>query len=349
MPEAIIGKKYIFLDNKMGTGAVVDPADSRDLQYGEIALGAAPIDWEKGYDVEKELGIKIKIKNQNGSSSCVGQGWAYQTAVLDAAETGYYSEISAKAFYSQMYLPGGGAYIRDGARLAVNFGALPEMLVPTYDNGKPPSEEFCRGKEWLNPKTIELAKRLQAKEYRTFGSSMDILATAIRDNFGAVGGVNGENNGTWSSNEPKPPKNPTWAHCLYFGKFGKDSLGKFIATPNSWGTRGTDILHPDGWQKLREDWFTSGNMFNPWTLVDKPNFSPSLEALEFVKKYEKRLVIEGEGVGRKGVVIDGVLRGISDPSNNRATAASLYVMANNDLGVTISTKLYNELPKGNNF
>jgi hypothetical protein len=206
-----------------------------------------------------------------------------------------------------------------------------------------------RDKSWLNPRIVEIAKKLQAKEYRSFTTSMDVVAAAIRDNYGTVGGVYGQNNGTWGSGEPKPPTNIEWAHCIYFGKFGKDRLGRFIATPNSWGGRGVDDLHPDGWQKLREDYFQDKFMFNPWTLTDKPNIVMTPETKAILDANEKKLIVEGEGAGRKGVVVSGVLRQILDPSNNRAAAACLYVLTNNGFGVTVNTQTFNEMTKGPDF
>jgi len=337
----------------MGTGALRDPLDIRDYRYEEVAAASAPVDWEKGFDIEKQLSIKIPFKNQNASSSCVGQGWAYYGAVLNTAEVGYYDEQSAKAVYSQINLgtPQGGAYIRDGAKLFVDWGAIQEGRVPSYENGQAPSESFMRIRTWKTPEIDNLAKVYQSKEYRTFlaAQNMDMFAQAIRDNMGVVGGLEGANNGTWSSNEPQPPTGrASWAHCMYFGKFGIDSKGKYIASPNSWGKRNAvDSLHPDDWQKLRQNWFDSVFMFNPWTLVDKANVAAiSLDAQNIINKYEKKFVVEGEGAGRKGVLVAGHLRPVR---TDREAAASIYVQTNSGQGVTVTTKLFDELPKGANF
>ena len=270
-----------------GTGCLLDPTDNRDLIADQILMGSDEVDWEKGYDIEKELNITIPFKDQGATGSCNGQGWAYYVAILNAVETGTYTEASAKAIYSQIFIdtPAGGSYVRDGAKLIVNWGALLEKKVPSYEtfitqdiNGprtitNPPTKEFIRDLLWKTPEMDKLAKILQAKEYRRIiaSTNMELFAKAIRDNHGAVSGLNGENNGTWRSLEPKPPINVKWGHLIYFGKYGIDKLGKYIATPNSWGERDADELHPDSWQKLRQDYFDSGHMFNPWTLMDKIN------------------------------------------------------------------------------
>ena len=61
---------------------------------------------------------------------------------------------------------------------------------------------------------------------------------------------------------------------------------------------------------------------------------------------EKKIIIEGEGKGRKGVIVNGKLREIKD---GREADACLYVLANNGMGQTINTDLFNKLPRDINF
>ena len=69
-----------------------------------------------------------------------------------------------------------------------------------------------------------------------------------------------------------------WGHCLFYGAYGTDEHGKFIAFPNSWGQivdRPQGPWQPGmapgyGWQKLRLNYFTKELQFNPWTYTDKP-------------------------------------------------------------------------------
>lgn len=334
------------------TGCIPDPVDNRDFQYETIMAGE--VDWEKGYDVEKDLGVTIPIKNQGSSSSCVGQGVSYYVGVLNAKEVGFYDENSAKAIYSQIFLSSGGAYIRNGMKLIVDWGSVCELLVSSYNGKNTPDESFMRDKTWKNENIDSLAKVMQAKEYRVINSiDMNTFAMAIKNNYGIVGGVLGENNSSWNTGEPKPPTNGVWAHCLYYGKFGVDKLGKYIATPNSWGQRVKDELHPDGWQKLREDYFKDNIQFNPWTLVDKPNYMMSEQTKKIMEENEKKIVVEGEGIGRKGIIINGKLREIK---KDRVGEACLYTLVNNEVnnipkrfGLTVSTQIFNEMEKDINF
>ena len=333
----------LFFNKKFGTGLVPDKLDSRDLNYDILGAEASDVDWEKGFDIEKELDIKINFKNQNGSSSCVGQAISYYIAVVNAKEMGYYIEQCAKAIYSQIALPGGGSSLRDACSLAVNWGSIPELMISSYNQGKPPTEAFMIDKSWKNYDIDQAAKPLQAKEYRTIqcSSNMDLFAKAIRDNLGVLSGVNGSNNNTWNTLEPKPGTKIDWLHGLYFGKYGTDEKGKYIATPNSWGDR-----FKGEWQKLREDYFTSGNMFNVWTLVDQPNSSMTKENQEIVQKMEKKFIVEAEGRGRTGIIINGKLREVK---SDRVAQACLYQIASNGGGLFISTDNFNNIIKDVNF
>lgn len=325
---------------KFGTGALQDPTDYRDRLYDGIAFGAAPFDWNQGYDIEKKINTVIPFKNQDGSSSCVGQAWSYYIGVLDAIETSAYTDISAKAVYSQIALSQGGAYIREGGKLTVDWGAVIEILVSSYENGNPPSEPFMKDLSWKNDQISQTAKKLCSKEFRMIqGITIDIVAQGIRDNFGVVGGVLGSNNGSWNTLEPKPGAKD-WGHALFFGKAGLDEKGKYIATPNSWGNR-----FNGQWQKLREDWFTNEYMFNPWLLIDQPNIMSS-EILQLIKEMDKGMLIENEAPGRKGIIYGGKLMEVL---NGREGNAALYLIENKTNVKRITKDVFNQIPKGNSF
>jgi len=282
-------------------GAIRDPKDERDLSYDKYVMGAKgiEIDWDKGFDIRNVLGGDIKIKNQKDSMSCVGQGVSYYVWVKQIIEMiekyslklpelvdkcqNEVDEVSAKAIYSQIFLkPSGGAYIRSGMKLIIDWGSVFEHNVSSLNNGEKTEEEFMRDKSWFNEKMNELAKTLKGKEYRVISAAnnMDLFAQAIMKNHGVVGGVQGQSGKGWNTENPQSPDSDnTWGHCIYYGAFGKDELGKFIATPNSWGKMEFNkdyIWKPGdkpgaGWQKLRENYFNNYYQFNPWTYVDKKN------------------------------------------------------------------------------
>ena len=289
----------------LGHGAVKDPFDHRDKSYDIVAGMGEPVDWAKGFDIEKELNFTLPVKDQSQSESCVGQSFSYYAGVLHKDKTGTYDEASAKEVYSQIFLPSGGANFRDAASLLVSFGWLFERVVNSHKPDGSVDETFMRDLSWKTPANIAMAKTLCEKEYRGItGFSMDVFAQAIRDNHGVVGGITGTNNGTWFSGEPQPPtgkeaQSDLWGHALYFGKFGIDKLGKYIATPNSWGTRTPDALHPDGWQKLRQPWFDNQGawIFSPWTLTENLT----------INKPINMTIIQQQGIGTLYVQVGDTL------------------------------------------
>jgi hypothetical protein len=267
------------MEKKIKSGAIRDELDKRDLIY-EKTLGAGEIitakEWEDGYDIENVLGIKLNPNDQSSSYSCVGQAFSKYAAVLDFIETKTWDEHSAKAIYSQITLGyGKGAYLRDGAKLIVDWGSIFENIVKSYKNDGTTDETFMIDKSWITPEIIEMAEVLQSKEYRLItGLGIDYFARAIKDGFGMVAGVEGTDNGTWRSTYPVPPtldthQNKLWGHAIFCGKFRIKDGKKQIGFLNSWGK----IAGENGWQWLGEEWFANDNrfIFNPWVLIDRPN------------------------------------------------------------------------------
>ena len=263
-----------------GTGAVKDLRDERNYEYDHLIFGEPIVDWEVGFDIEKKLKTTLPVKDQKSSTSCVGQAWASYLYVKNWLELAkiyqektieHLSELSAKAIYSQITLGyKAGARIADGGKLAKNWGAISELIVPSQENGLT-SEDFMINKSWWTALITEQAKVLQVKEYRIIRAedNIDMVAQTIQENDGAVIGFTGSNNSTWRNTFPKPPKpeEKTWGHALYGGKFKLINGKKHIGILNSWGKDTGE----QGWQWIDEIYFKSGNVFNPWTLIDKPN------------------------------------------------------------------------------
>lgn len=244
---------------KYGTGALESPYDLR--QYHYEPLDGAGFDWENGYDVEAKLGIKLVTKDQNGSSSCGGQAWAYYGEVLEKVATGTYEPRSARWIYSHTRSPdGAGSRGRDNASFVIKNGWVSETLVPSYDKGRAPKEPFFATKPEVTQEIKEEKEVNRSQSYLSVKPNIEIVAQAIRDNYGCVLVVNGENNGTWRTTYPKPPKVKEWGHFVYAGKVKSVKGRRFIGVKNSWGNIGED-----GWQWIGEDYFDSGHVREGWT------------------------------------------------------------------------------------
>jgi len=319
------------------TGAVKRPEDSRDRKFEDV-LGKSPVvlDKVKGWDIRNEIGTDLIRKNQGSSSSCVGQGWSYQIWVFQILDLmkqkgikdfptlekdfpKLVDQISAKAIYSQIRLPQGGAYIYSGGKLAIKWGAVFESIVSSYIDGKPPDEEFMSENNWESTEITKEASYLKGKDLRSFNSKtdMDMIATAMLLNNGVVTGLRGEDNNSWLTERPQPPTagNGTWGHSIFFGAFGTDENGFFIASPNSWGLmpwmKPWEPGVPPGYgmQKFYSNYFTDEYMFDPWTFTDIPNVDINVN--NNVNKNTMNKLIKGDKSSEiYSVGIDGLLRHI---------------------------------------
>lgn len=319
------------IDGEFHGGAIPDEKDERDYPYEEVA-GAFEVDWEKGYDIRDELGADFIPKQQYKSMSCVGQSasqllWVHQVlevmrntgvdlAQLRKDYPNLVDEISAKAIYSQISLGYGmGASVRDGAMIGIRWGAVTEHDVPSYRPDGKTDEDFMYDKSWKNQAIDELARVMRGKEARVISAStnMDLFAQAIQQNHGVLGGVTGSNGRGWGYAErPDPPAytDNKWGHGLYFGAFGQDQYGKYVAFPNSWGKIVKEEWTPGskpgtGWQKIYHSYFATGYVFNPWTYVDKPN-EVALDDTVFKYKFTKPIIY-----GQKGFEVKMLQKALS--------------------------------------
>lgn len=264
------------------TGAIKDVPDERDYKWSRVA-GASLFDWDKGFDVEKELGIKLKTKDQGRAGSCGGQAWSYYGAVIEAQATKTMEERSAKFIYSQTVVPPAGSNGRPNCEICINQGWALESDCPSYENGKPPSEEFMQRVQDITAKARNNATYSKALVYANVNPNIDLIANAVQANYGCVIGIEGQDNGTWLSTYPKPPMKTEWAHWLYVGGAVKLNGKKYLKVKNSWG----DSIGANGWQFIGEDYFEAHKVWPGWTLVfNKANLVAKLkgEQLSLMKQ-----------------------------------------------------------------
>lgn len=270
-----------------GTGAIKDIKDKRDFKFKDIAKGLEPFDWDKGYDVENTC--KIKVKDQNGSSSCGGNAWASYGQVLDPD----HDEKSAKFIYANTHVSGGGSAGRTNCDFVIKKGWGSEKLTSSYDNGKPSSEDFMIREEDITDEAYLSALLDKGLSYATVDINIDSVAQAIKENNGCVLGIAGKNNGTWRTAYPKKPDNiyNTWNHWVYAGKAKLINGKKMIGFVNSWG----EDVGENGWQWIGEDYIKYPYIWSVWTMVyDFPKFKFTRTLKygmigEDVKQLQKRL------------------------------------------------------------
>lgn len=252
--------------------------DTRDYPYSsaEVGRSAAIFDWNRGYDVEDDISkvlgqpFQLPQKNQGSAGSCGGEMISYYQQAI----AGYFlrdlTEKSAKAPYSQVYFPGGGSVDRDLANISIKQGFYKESLVPSYRTGNvPPDEAFMdRPQDITALSRIDASKERGMLAYAFPNADIDTIAAVIAATKGIGLTLHGSNNGTWLSAEPKPPgrTEDTWNHFMYAGKAFLENGVKKIWAKQSWGP-GVGI---NGWQKLDEEYFASGNIYAGIALLYNP-------------------------------------------------------------------------------
>lgn len=267
------------MDKTIGhnTGAIPSPIDKRDFSFNDIAMSSAPFDWEKGFDIEKHINHTLKVKDQNGSFSCGGQAFAYYMEVLDVIYDKEKNEKSARYIYAPIAYPGGGSTARDLCDRVIKVGSANETLVPSYDNGKPPTESFMIRMNDFTDAINESAKTDRASVYVQDNTrNIDTIAQMARDNNGCVIGISGVDNGTWRSAFPKAQFPTAWNHWVYVGRAKMINGKKYIGIINSWGNIGEF-----GWQWISESFFPH-LCFEARALVIRQD----LDKLPFLKNLE---------------------------------------------------------------
>lgn len=282
-------------------GGIPDRVDPRDYTYEEVGFGTPYFDWSEGFDIEHKIGLKLPVKDQNGSGSCGGQAWATLASVLEAVATGTHEERSAKYIYAQTYQGSGGSTGRDNAEIYRKQGVAREAVLTSYDNGKPPTEAFMQRGGDITQEARNDARLDVSRSYATLTCTMDEVARALRDNDGVILLVDGQNNGTWYSSFPMTPKRVEWRHWIYVGRARLINGRKYVGFINSWGTSVGDR----GWQWLGEEWFNTGHILQGWTHVIAPPAPPPSFKHEFmvnlafgqtsgdIKNLQKALKIDG--------------------------------------------------------
>ena len=171
-----------------------------------IGKTAEPFNWKKGITKRP----KYNIKNQYTAGSCWGQAYSRFVQIQENGE-----ELSAKSAYSPVsYYADGGVAIPDAKKQAYYYGLTTEAKIPSYDkDGKSP-EAFMSDKSWRNKETMTECLLRSGYEMKNVEIDIDRIAEAIRDYGAVIFVIQGQNNGTWLSARPVPPKDRKnlWAH-----------------------------------------------------------------------------------------------------------------------------------------
>ncbi len=236
-----------------------DPTDYKDYD-AEKVMGAATEKKPDIYFATEDFEEKLKIEDQNGSGSCVGQAWSKYAEVKNWFDVSRFTDLSARFIYSLIHLETGGAYSRRGAKLLKEKGVCTEELCPSY-----PATEKAMRKE-PTKEALRNALIYSAKDYARYsGTSIDFLARMIYENQGFETGATLSSEGWINGPKVRPPKDgeDTGGHAIYCHGYNLNKGRIYFV--NSWGT---------DWGNNGIGYFTGEyipHLFDIWTLIDRPN------------------------------------------------------------------------------
>ena len=220
--------------------------------------------WKKGITNRP----KYNIKNQLTAGSCWGQAYSRFVQIIEDGE-----ELSAKSAYAPVsYYADGGVAIPDAKRQAFLFGLTTEKKIPSHDKDGSSTEKFMSEKTWRTKQMMAECLLRSGYEMKNVEIDIDKIAEAIRDYKAVIFVIQGQNNGTWLSARPTPPKNNNniWAHyACSDSNIPKLNKGKKeIRFYNSWGNK----IGEKGFQYLTEEYIKSGYVVDCFTFVKKNSF-----------------------------------------------------------------------------
>ncbi len=256
-------------ENQLHHGVISKGKIRRTLRRASRAqLGRAgiPFDWTKTIPIPK-----VKIKDQQTSSSCGGQAGGYFDGVINKRLSNQDIEFSAKSIYAPIAYPQGGTTVyaleQQMATKGVNF----ESDVPSYQFAGFTNEAWMTNKAYLTPDIAYKALRDAHRVPMSVHIDIESMAQAIRD-YGAiiieVNGKNGEIPG-WLSPIPHFPTNsnpnPLWAHFVCGAGVSIVNGKKQIDFYNSWG----EVVGDKGVQHFTEEYINSGYIIDCFTLYPR--------------------------------------------------------------------------------
>jgi hypothetical protein len=249
-------------------GAIKSPEDPRDFKL-EVLGALPPVDWSKEFRLPNP-----GDEDQGSSESCVAQSFSYFHNEIHPAN------YSRRDLYARIFLPQGGAYLRDGAAQIVANGQATRDEVP---DPSPQTEAGMRDKTGVTASSEFSHKELA---YYSFAPDIDTVAAAIKAYNGAVIGVYGSNPGWQDLQNPRPPKagETKWGHALYCMGYHLHNRVKCIIAKSSWCNEVKE-------HHIKADYFQSGNTFDNWTIAPKKGTNMD-QIITQAKGPERRIVLK---------------------------------------------------------
>lgn len=309
---------------QFGKGAYTVP-DPRDFSFGAVPV--PPFDWSQPL----EPVLDLKPNYQGSSLSCVGQTTEIMARIRYFKKYGTLKKYSPRYIYSQIYLPNGGAMLRDGVATLLDQGIQTEEHLPTSQ----PTESSYRSQTGLNRQEadIDYGDADEDEAYAVVPSTIDAMAAAVRDHGVIMIGVYGRNS-EWQTADPTCKLPAEWGHAVPVVGARVRNGKKCLQFLNSWGTGWGE----NGYGYLNEDWFTTPNrVMDGYVITNNFIVKPMLP--------EGHLVQDVQGSGAFGIVIDGQIRVATADRTDELVLT--YIMRGSKGATPLDKKTWDEAQKVN--
>lgn len=221
--------KRFFKKPVYGTGWNIDPYSEKRYEVAEIYAAFDPVSWvEKPQEQWKRL---EPIRNQDGSSSCVGNAVAVVLGNENKLEEGKFVVLSSRSIYGKGYEPGGGMFYDKALAIGSEKGAALEVLLPSDGKG----EDEMRKLEDERESDRIVAKTYRGGKFVYLPTDMDAVASFIQKGKALALGTR-FNSGGFSSGEVVLDPNGQFGHAVSGIDFTLWKGEKAIVFQNSWGS-----------------------------------------------------------------------------------------------------------------
>lgn len=221
--------KKLFKKPVYGTGWNIDPYSEKRYEAEEIYDSFEPVNWvEKPQEQWKRL---EPIRNQNGSSSCVGNTVAVILGNENKLEEGKFVVLSPRSIYGRGYESNGGMFYDKALTIGSKEGAALEVLLPSDGKGEDEMRKLDDERE---------SDRMVAKTYRGgkfiyLPVDIDAIASFIQKGKALALGTR-FNSGGFSGGEVILSPNGIYGHAITGVDFTLWKGEKALIFQNSWGS-----------------------------------------------------------------------------------------------------------------
>jgi len=219
---------------KLYQGIAPDPRTdlekSFDFTHEELGMGTDTVIWK---EKTKEEWKTYKVRNQDGSLSCVGQATAKILGIHEIKEGREFKDLSPKFIYTRRAnYPDGGMWLPDALSIACQYGSCEEYLLPCENQG----ETWLNDKSQETPLCVENALLYKGKIYISINNlDIDAIASVIQGGYAVLLGFRFDNDEWTDVPFLKVDSGKSAGHGVAGVDFVLHNGEKSIVIEDSWG------------------------------------------------------------------------------------------------------------------